>query len=473
MAWAMRSFTKGEIGSLWPIRLLAAIGTFSASVAFIPLITVLLSTFQCDTHELPFWQVSDEKTDGRSDRSQADSGCTKLCVKALGAPISFFTLISIRFLLVVLQDAGYVCYSCVHLAISVIAGILAVFFVINCALFALVFYESHPLSSNLGGKSHGRVDFLFLIMKTLLVVTIDVLPTKLGSQWAIVGINIGAGCAWVAMIYTFMPYTQHLMNRLFMSCGTAYLYAGICLAVQTGQPQWGAAPAAFLYIGLPTAFLAGIYLADYRRRSIMAVPVSKMASPFDVDIKARYLLQGAVSATLAASAAEANVVGKGPDDVDTTSSPQSGGQQLERKGSREGGLARKPSGTLLRKPSFLSGPRSAREGTSGNHHVNAPDAAGSSDAGLLVAAFKAMDAEQRATIVRSRLPKTIVDEAEALFRTAVISFPTSAILHIFQARFVHDDRHLHASSRCVLFDDRFVTIRCPCMSSSRTQCCDA
>lgn len=47
MAWAMRSFARGNITVLWPLQILASIGMFSATVAYIPLVSLVLSVFQC------------------------------------------------------------------------------------------------------------------------------------------------------------------------------------------------------------------------------------------------------------------------------------------------------------------------------------------------------------------------------------------------------------------------------------------
>lgn len=365
LAWAVRAFTRGDIASMWPIHLLAKIGNFASGVAFIPAFYLLLTVFQCQDDEVPYW-----------------------------------------------IGAGFNCNSGAHLAIEIVSCILAVSFLAVSCMIALTYYESHNLSSNLAAKSHGRVEFVVLVLKSICVLIIGVVHDYVGpsKDWAVVGTNLGAAIVWIAAFYIFMPYTHHSMNRIYTAIGTSYLYAGICLAVQTATTTWGAAPAAFIYIGMPTSFLAGIYLADYRQQMIVSVPVSKMSTPFEVDLKARYMLQGAVDATLAAyaHAAETNPSASGDGEGDNGNS---------------NGANKSPSGG--------DGSRSAR---SGHHHHQNSKEGNSPDAGLLVAAFKAMDSEQRADLVRSKLPKNVIEEADALYRAAVIRFPTSSILHVFQAR---------------------------------------
>jgi hypothetical protein len=46
-AYAVGSFAAGNIRFLWPLRVLRAIGSFSASVLYVPMLTLLLSNFQC------------------------------------------------------------------------------------------------------------------------------------------------------------------------------------------------------------------------------------------------------------------------------------------------------------------------------------------------------------------------------------------------------------------------------------------
>jgi len=46
-AYAILSFAAGNIRYLWPLHMLRAVGSFSASVLFVPMFTLLLSNFQC------------------------------------------------------------------------------------------------------------------------------------------------------------------------------------------------------------------------------------------------------------------------------------------------------------------------------------------------------------------------------------------------------------------------------------------
>lgn len=135
-------------------------------VAFIPLSSILLSSFQCEDPYLPFW-----------------------------------------------RDAGFFCFQGAHLAISIISAVLGSAFVACCTVFAGLVYDSHSLTPNLAGKAHGRVDVALLLLKTALVITIDVLPHMMGGPWTLIGLNIGGGVAWTWMVYSYMPFVSVVVTR--------------------------------------------------------------------------------------------------------------------------------------------------------------------------------------------------------------------------------------------------------------------
>lgn len=105
---------------LWPLRALRAIGQFSASVLYIPLLTQLLTGFTCANGHHQWW-----------------------------------------------QESGFTCYVGGHVVQTVIAALLTAAFVFLSSLFALVFYEANPLSSNIAAKAHGRVEFCMVVIKTV------------------------------------------------------------------------------------------------------------------------------------------------------------------------------------------------------------------------------------------------------------------------------------------------------------------
>jgi hypothetical protein len=156
--WAMQSFVRNQFTVLWPLKILRSIGTFSASVLYIPLFTLLMSGFQCNMAENPFW-----------------------------------------------GGAGYNCYGGGHLVQSILSAVLSITFFVLCSLFSLVFYDSNSLSGNIVAKAHGRADFLFLCIKSVLVITIEIFPSMFPSG-VLVALLIAAGAIWCLSVGFFMPY---------------------------------------------------------------------------------------------------------------------------------------------------------------------------------------------------------------------------------------------------------------------------
>jgi hypothetical protein len=147
-AWATYSFFHNRFSVLWPLKLLRSIGTVSASVAFIPLFQVLMSSYQCGTASAPFWTA-----------------------------------------------LGFSCFGGAHLGHVIVATVLVLFFVALCSLFALTFFEPSQLSLSLSAKAHGRMDFLFLVIKTLLVCVVEIWGHELPA-WALIGALLTASVIW-------------------------------------------------------------------------------------------------------------------------------------------------------------------------------------------------------------------------------------------------------------------------------------
>jgi hypothetical protein len=230
---------------LWPLKLLAAMGSLSASTFFITLFYLLVSGFTCtNVADNSFW-----------------------------------------------ASLNYDCYNGGHLAQVVITVLLTVTFVILCSLFTLVYYDSNPVSAQLGARVHGRMDFLFLFMKMVLVITVEVWPHSFGTA-ALTAIVMTTGILWWVAHLISMPFTHHSMNQLSMSISTCYLWAGTCLVIANAYDSTDAA--LLLYVGLPFAFLAGQAVADRRVSWIRKMPVTRFMFAHEVELKMRYLLHTAI-----------------------------------------------------------------------------------------------------------------------------------------------------------------------------------
>lgn len=111
------------------------------------------------------------------------------------------------------EELGYVCYQGPHLAQVVMTSVIATAFVVVCALFALVFYDSNSVSSDITAKAHGRLDLLFVMLKTVLVVFVGTFPSALSSS-GVLAIIVAVGVVWTASFIYFMPFFDHRWNQV-------------------------------------------------------------------------------------------------------------------------------------------------------------------------------------------------------------------------------------------------------------------
>ena len=210
-AYSGLSFSTGEVRVLWPLRLLLAIGSMSASVLYVPLLEALMSVFQCPV--LRHW------------------------------------------------DDGYTCYQGAHLALAVCAGLLAAIFVALCASFT-VLTDSHPLSPAATAKTAGHVDWGMLVIKLSLVLVANVIPANVhGTGNTVAGIvvlaNGLAALAWLRMTLFFMPMVHDTMNLLGAVLPAVYLWIVVCAGMTLAAPAFATTATYFAYVGLPFAAAAG------------------------------------------------------------------------------------------------------------------------------------------------------------------------------------------------------------------------
>ena len=358
--WAMQSFVRNQFAALWPLKLLRSIGSFSATVLYIPLFTLLMSGFQCQDHEEnPFW-----------------------------------------------MDAGYRCYVGGHLAQAIVSAILTITFFALCSLFSLVFYESNSLSGNIVAKSHGRVDFLFLCLKTVLVILVEIFPSHI-PVGVLIALLIVGGLVWSGAILLGMPFFDHRWNAWTLAQGVMFLYASLCLILAEFYHEHDAAVT--LYIGLPMAAILGVSLANWRAGYILRTPALRLSSPYEIELKARYLLHQALWGHHTSRHGTTN-----------HSNEATPGTPLENTKGH-------PSATLN-----ATGNGGYGEGAA---VTTIEDAEGSDDM------------EVRMQAARRMLSPALMNEIHALYRSAASRFRSSSILHVFFSRFYlfQGNRHMQMS----------------------------
>lgn len=364
--------------------MLLTIGTISGTSAFIPLVEVLLSVFNC--RKLKQW-----------------------------------------------DDAGFVCYSGGHAALAAVAAILATIFFLLCTCFTAI-VDSHPLSPAATAKTSGEADFRLLVIKASLVVVCNVVPSNVDGDLIaplVVLANGVAAVAWLKLVLWYLPSLQERVNMLGAMLPAAYLWIVVCKAV-TFVKEWDpAAATSFLYLGLPFAAAAGAAACYHRQLHILNAPLSALKSPWEYDFRIRHMLARSLEASIGlpdgqlASSSSAGGPSDGAADVEGVHAVNDDVTGIM-------GSPRGAGQALGRYDSFITlGER--RLGLGGSHPPRGAGPAVSAELDLV--SYSVLDADARAEIARQRLPASVLAHAESLYRTCAARFPGSAVVHVLQARF--------------------------------------
>lgn len=436
-AWASVSFAHKTFAAMWPLHVLRIVGKLSTGVLFIPLLTLLLSGFSCNSSQ---------------------------------ASVNLWTA------------SGIDCSSPGYIVQNIVVALLLVMLFALCSLFTLVFYEPDPLSPALDAKAHGRVDFGFLIIRTLLVVFVDMFRVLPSSPWFNVAVVSFAGLAWLGLYTLFLPHYHATLNRLHIVASTCFCWSVACLALSIGDS--GTDAAVQLYMGLPFAAFTGLLLHNSRVAQVERGRPENFASPYTVELRARFTVHAALyghptdrlhplndeagaeggaaaphtaigsSGTLASSAiaggASAGGATAGGAMVATGSRPTTLRRSASRKDSRDAGNddAERGAASPL-SVAAAQRPASAMATGAATGAASSGSAAVSSGWGLsLTGEDDADDREQRAVLVRRLLPPSVVAEVHELYRAAVAKFRASSILHVFYSRFylsLAGNRHMAMS----------------------------
>jgi hypothetical protein len=343
---AMYQFVTNKFTSLFSLRIVRTMGQLSAGILFIPLLSMLASTFECTSPENG-WRAS-----------------------------------------------GYDCSTTGFLVLEVLSIALSVSLFFLSSMFALVFYDSNPLSKNLIAKAHGRVELIFLIAEVLLVFVCNIFNRQL-NPWVIVATLVGSAALWLAALLLLMPFYRHAMNTANIVIACLFLYSSLCMVFNEGYEAIDAA--VMIYLGAPAAALAGIALSNMRATQIVKTPPIRMNSVFDIELKCRYLLHQALW-------------GHPTDHVTFGFSAEA---------AINSAAARDP----------------AKPNAGAHGHAIKLDGESPPISNIVEDVDAVDEQDDRAAATRRLIPQESIQQAHAIFTQAVTRFRQSPMLHIFFARF--------------------------------------
>lgn len=203
------------------------------------------------------------------------------------------------------------CWQGAHAAAVFAACILLPTTIAYLALVALTVIDRAPSKKNATAAPHGRAFAGLLVIKAALAVFAGVTAGDV-DPWLYFIIMAVGGSAWLWLFYTLLPYHLQLLNWLQGGAAAVFLSACACglLSLGINNPSSSVGAIAWLML-LPTSAYAGASLIIARWRSFGAT--AELASPYAVEIRARFLLAGSaapVASTLNALHSRAPVAGR-------------------------------------------------------------------------------------------------------------------------------------------------------------------
>ena len=247
--WSAYSFSIGNFSTVLPLKFLRATARLTTTALFVPLASLLISVYKCKKGDR--WNYS---------------------------------------------DIG--CYSVEHSLLMAMVSILLPCFWIFSLCVSAVFFDRNYRSSNITARTHGRVGILMISIKSSLTLIFTVAQDA--DPWFLHVVVIGLGLFWLYLYLRFLPNFTQWMNQVWSAFGSVFLWAGLCaaLARTLNNPYAGVAGYVF-FIGVPTAAYTGYALAFMRFQSFGRVGLPGgpiMRSPYDVELRARYILRDVMAA---------------------------------------------------------------------------------------------------------------------------------------------------------------------------------
>lgn len=300
------------------------------------------------------------------------------------------------------------------------------------AEFALLFFDASLVSRSHGARAHGRLDVLFILIRTTLTVFCKAFPTVIGV-WGVIGLLLGAGSIWFAAVLYWMPFLHHTANRTDAGIAAVFLLGGVTVVL--GQLMPGLDAGIVFMIGAPLALLAGIATADWRAKSIFYRPVPELANATEVSLKCRYLLHEVL-------------YGHATDNL------RGIGERTASYLSADGISAAAPlltsaaaaAAAAAAAPSSARGTRDAARSNSSAHTArrDGGPSAGGTGGGRVDVASRGLDgddAEALLEIARANLPAADATRIEGVYKAGLARFKASSMLHVALARFYATLRH--------------------------------
>jgi len=193
------------------------------------------------------------------------------------------------------------CFGPAHMTMMVVVSLLLPCFWAFTLCVSAVFFDREYSSDNITSRPHGRVAIAMISIKTGLTLLFTVASDA--DPWFLHVLVLACGVVWLYLFLRYLPMFNQRINRTWSAFAAVFTWAAICaiLAKVLADPKSNVAAFVF-FIGAPTAAFAGYALAfmQYNRQ---AVYVQHLRHMLETRIGLEY--EEEEEAAAAAAAAEA------------------------------------------------------------------------------------------------------------------------------------------------------------------------
>jgi PAS domain S-box-containing protein len=167
-------------------------------------------------------------------------------------------------------------------------------------LVALTFFEQEPGGKDALARPHGRVDFVWAIVRTYLTIIFTIHkrqskelafknPLEPFNRWLLVlSLVFGSSISTFSFVW-FMPYYRYAFNLLQACCLSSWSFLCWCLLFKQFRPNSDIGIVYFCF--LPFVIVQTGFIMNFRRRWLIKAEVRHVQDPLSVELKARFMLE--------------------------------------------------------------------------------------------------------------------------------------------------------------------------------------
>ncbi|KAJ3100441.1 hypothetical protein HDU97_002228 [Phlyctochytrium planicorne] len=244
---------KGKQQQIWPIKTLRFFASVLPTVLYIPIIEVLTTVLACNKLVVGSHSADREITSGSMSSFSILSLPSYSTTAYAPAPSPTLTL------------ATTPCTDDFRSVLVLVACLALALYIPVSVLIATVFYDNNPSLGAPSNKCHGKVDVLYLILKTIVVgvyrfTSEEVVVGKVVPAIAMAGIMFAA----ILFYYPyFNPSINHIRAGMYLSAAVVGIFSlPLSVIHESNHTTQTTLPIFFIMAGiLPAAWLSGYYIS--------------------------------------------------------------------------------------------------------------------------------------------------------------------------------------------------------------------